>query len=51
MFVFKSRNFILNIQTFTIIQKRFIIFDNKNNDYKIKIKINKFDIYYENCDN
>ena len=52
IFVLKSRNFISNTQELATIQKRFIIFnDDDNNDKnEITIKINKFDIYHKNRD-
>ena len=50
MFLLKSRNSISNIQELATIQKRFITFndDDDNDKSEIKIKINKFDIYHEN---
>lgn len=42
MSILNQRNFFLNISSF-IIYKRFIFFDDD------KIKINKFDIYYKDC--
>ena len=52
MFILKSCDFILNTQQLATIQKRFIIFNDNDDDDKneIKVKINKFDIYHENRD-